>query len=92
MLTTARPLPAVGNVPAYNRHMEVTVGTVVDGKVVLEGVPLPDGTRVTVLVEDESDVTLTEEQRAVLLQSAEQAERRQVVDGWELLREIKSKR
>ncbi len=72
--------------------MEVTVGTVVDGKVVLEGVPLPDGTRVTVLVEGEGDVALTEQQKALLLESADQAGRGQMIDGWELLREIKSKR
>jgi hypothetical protein len=72
--------------------MEVTVGTVVDGKVVVEGDPLVEGSKVTVLVDDGVDVPLTPKQKSQLLRSIEQAEQGRVVDGWELLREIKSKR
>ena len=48
--------------------MQVATGTVVDGKIVLEGVPLPEGARVTVVTRgaDES-FTLTEAQEDELL-------------------------
>ena len=72
--------------------MEVSVGKVVDGKVVVEGGPLPEGTRVTVLLKDDLEVRLTPEQVSLLRHSAEQAERGEVVDGWDLLREISSDR
>jgi hypothetical protein len=72
--------------------MEVTVGTVVDGKVVIEGAHLPEGTRVTVLVQDELDVALSTAEKELLARSAEQAERGLVIDAWDLLRDIKKQR
>ena len=41
----------------YNRFMQLATGTVVEGKVVVEGESLPEGARVTVLVR-EADETL----------------------------------
>ena len=70
--------------------MEVTTGRVVGGKVVVEGNALREGAMVTVLLDDQDDLALTAEQEALLLRSVQQADRGQVVDGWELLREIKS--
>jgi hypothetical protein len=36
----------------YNRFMQLATGTVVDGKVVVEGESLPEGARVTILVRE----------------------------------------
>ena len=60
---------------------------VVDGKVVVEGEPLRDGTKVMVVVENDRGAALSPEQKALLLESARQAEHGKVVDGWALLRE-----
>ncbi len=72
--------------------MEVVTGEVVDGKVVVEGGNLPEGAKVTVVLENDEKHSLTDEQREFLLRSVEQANRGQVVDGWELLREIQTAR
>lgn len=72
--------------------MEVTTGTVVDGKVVVDGRPLREGTTVTIVVDEDNRECLTASQQASLLRSVKQAEQGRVVDGWALLREIKTKR
>lgn len=72
----------------YNRSMEVVTGEVVDGKVVVEGNRLREGAKVTVVLENDEEFTLTEKQQEFLLRSVEQANNGLVVDGWELLREI----
>ncbi len=37
----------------YHSYMSVAIGKVKDGKVILEGAPLPEGTVVTVLADDD---------------------------------------
>lgn len=50
--------------------MQVTTGTVVDGKLVIEGVDLPDGETVVVLArENEVEVHLSAEEEAELLEA-----------------------
>lgn len=69
--------------------MVVTSGRVVDGKVVTEGVPLPEGELVTIIARDSTDVLeLTPAQEEFLLESAEQARRGQIISGAEMLRRI----
>ncbi len=69
--------------------MLVTSGKVVDGKVVIEGSPLPEGEVVTVLArEPGEEFVLTPEQESFLTESAEQARRREVISGDEMLRRI----
>lgn len=65
--------------------MKVATGKVVDGKVVLEGVSLEEGTSVTVLVKDEEGFELTPEQEAELLLSIGEAERGETVSAEEVL-------
>ena len=72
--------------------MEVVTGEVVDGKVVVEGGHLREGAKVTVILENDEEPSLTDEQQEFLLRSVEQANRGQVVDGWALLREIQTAR
>ena len=70
--------------------MEVVTGEVVGGKIVVEGGQLREGTKVTVILETDEEIFLSDEQQEFLLRSVEQANRGQVIDGWELLREVQS--
>jgi hypothetical protein len=56
--------------------MQIATGTVIDGKIVLEGVPLSEGARLTVVTRgaDEGSV-LTTAQEDALLESISQIER-----------------
>ena len=66
--------------------MQVATGTVVNGKIVLEGVPLVEGARVTVVTRgaDES-YSLSEAQEVALLASISEIERGDFVTLEELL-------
>jgi len=70
--------------------MEVVTGRVVDGRIVVEGDALREGAMVTVLLEDQDDLELSPDQAKSLLRSAQQADEGRLMDGWELLREIKA--
>jgi len=69
--------------------MQVATGTVVDGKIVLEGVPLTEGAVVAVVTRgaDES-FSLTEAQENELLAAMAQIERGEYVSLEELLRSL----
>ncbi len=55
--------------------MRITQGKVVDGRVVVEGEPLSEGSTVTVLVPEERTFTLGEQDEAALLEAIAQADR-----------------
>lgn len=60
--------------------MRVATGKVVDGKVVIEGLPLDEGSRVTVLTrEGEEAFQVSPEEEAELLLSIAEADRGEVV-------------
>ena len=70
--------------------MRIAQGTVVAGKIELEGGPLPEGALVTVIVrEGEESFTLTPEQDAELLAAMAEPED-QLIDADEILRELRS--
>ena len=75
----------------YPPRMRIATGRVVSGKVELEGEPLREGARVTVLVR-ESDETfdLPSDQEADLLASLEEANRGDLVDAEAILHELHS--
>jgi len=65
--------------------MQLATGTVVNGKVVVEGLDLPDGTVVTVLTrDDEPPVKLSPMDEAELLQALEEADREEGISAEEL--------
>jgi len=67
--------------------MKVATGKVVDGKVLLEGEPLAEGSIVTVLAQDDDETfDVTPEQEQELLAAMAEAERGEVI-SWEELRE-----
>jgi len=65
--------------------MQLATGTVVNGKVVVEGLDLPEGTTVTVLTRDaEPAVKLSAEDEAELLQSLDEADVEEGISAEEL--------
>ncbi len=66
--------------------MKVVTGTVVAGRVVVDGEPFADGARVTVIGPDGDDTfELTPDEEAELAASIAEADRGETVDGYELL-------
>ena len=70
--------------------MQVTTGIVVDGKVVVEGDPLPDGTVVTVIARDaEETFEVPPELEAELLESIAQADRGETISADEVIERLR---
>ena len=73
--------------------MTMATGKVVDGKVILEGVSLKEGTSLTVLAkDDEGGFNLTPEQEAELLLSIAEADRGETVCAEEVLGKLARRR
>ncbi len=66
--------------------MQLVTGTVINGKVVVEGLALPEGTVVTVLTpdDDEEAVQLSPAEEAELLEALDEADREEGVSTQEL--------
>ncbi len=65
--------------------MQLATGTVVDGKVVVEGLDLVEGETVTVLTQkDEEEVHLSPEDEAELLEAIAEADRGETISAEEL--------
>jgi len=72
------------------RLMKVATGTVIGGKVVVEGESLAEGTKVTVVSrEDEEFFDLTPEEEAELLASIAEVERGEYITAEELLERLR---
>ena len=69
----------------YASRMQVATGTVVGGKVVVEGLDLREGETVTVLTQEpELEVHLSPEDEAQLLEAIAEADRGQTISAEEL--------
>jgi hypothetical protein len=70
--------------------MQLATGTVIDGKIVLEGATLPEGTVVTVIARD-SDETfeLPSELEAELVASIAEADRGETISAAELFERLR---
>lgn len=70
--------------------MQVASGTVVDGKVVVEGLSLPEGTAVTVLARgDEAVVRLPPREEADLLAALDEADREEGIPAEEFFARLR---
>jgi len=70
--------------------MRITTGIVVDGKVVVEGESLAEGSSVTVVLRDDEEAfELTPEEEYELLDSIAQIERGEFVSGEQLLERLR---
>lgn len=82
----SRPAARVLHIGSSIARMQVATGTVVDGKIVIEGVTLADGARVTVVTRGADEgFMLNETQENALLDSLSQIERGQSVSLEELI-------
>ena len=69
----------------YHFKMQIASGTIIGGKVVVEGLSLPEGTVVTVLARgDEVAVRLPLQQEAELLDALDEADREEGISADEL--------
>jgi hypothetical protein len=69
--------------------MKIITGTVMDGRIVVEGAPFSEGEKVTVLGQEGSATfRVSAEEKRELLQSMAQADRGEFVDGEALLAEL----
>jgi hypothetical protein len=69
--------------------MKIATGKVIEGKVVLEGVTLEEGSFVTVLARDEEGgITVSPEEEAELLLSIAEADRGEMVSPEEVLAKL----
>ena len=72
--------------------MRVATGRVVSGKIVVEGDPFSEGSTVTVLAPEHGEVfELGATDEAAILAAIEEAERGDVIDGEEFLRDLGSR-
>lgn len=71
-------------------RMQVTTGIVVDGKVVMEGDPLPDGAVVTIIAHDTEDTfEVPPELEEELLESIAQADRGETISADEVIERLR---
>ena len=69
--------------------MRIITGTVRDGRIVVEGEPLREGEKVTVLAgEGRETFAVSPDEKLQLLESIAQAKRGEFVDADELMREL----
>ena len=74
----------------YYRFMQLATGTGVEGKVIIEGLALPEGTVVTVLMRDEEEsVRLSQADEAELLEGLDEADREEGISAEELFARLK---
>lgn len=77
----------------YHSSMQVATGTVINGKIIVEGVPLAEGARVTVVTRGaDEDFALSEAQEDELLASLAEIDRGEYVTLEELLASLPSPR
>jgi hypothetical protein len=70
--------------------MKVATGTVIDGKVVVEGESLAEGSKVTVVLREDDDFfDVTPEEEADLIASIDEIERGEYITAEELLERLR---
>ncbi len=70
--------------------MQITTGTVVGGKIIVEGDPLPEGAVVTILArETDETFEVPPELEAELLESIAQANRGETISAEEVLKRLR---
>ena len=71
--------------------MQLTTGTVIGGKIVIEGDPLPEGTVVTILLREQDETFLVSpELEAELQASFDEIERHETMPAENLLQRIRT--
>ena len=74
----------------YHHFMQIATGTVIDGKIVLEGVPLVEGATVAVLTREPDDMrSLSDEDEDALVAAMSEIERGEFISAEQLLESIR---
>ena len=75
-----------------NKMTVVTLGKVVDGKIIVEGSPLPEGQTVGILLmpKESTGFVLPPDDEAELINRIRSAEKNQLIDGDDYLQELRS--
>ncbi len=69
--------------------MKIITGTVLDGRIVVEGESLPEGEKVTILAREGNETfVVSPEEKRLLLESIGQADRGEFADEDELFRDL----
>ena len=68
--------------------MRITQGKVVNGRVIVEGDPLNEGSTVTILVSDETTFTLHSEDEVALLQAIAEEDLNDLNSGEDVIKKI----
>jgi len=69
--------------------VKVVTGTVIGGKIIVEGEPLTDGSKVTVIAQEgEEAFELAPEQEAAILEAISEIEQGKGIDGGRFLEEL----
>ena len=68
--------------------MRITKGKVVAGHIIVEGESLIEGSTVTILVPDERTFTLSDEDEASLLEAIAEADRGELLDAQDILKQL----
>ena len=68
--------------------MRITQGKVVNGRVIVEGDPLNEGSTVTILVSDETTFTLHSEDEVAFLQAIAEADQNDLNSGEDVIKKI----
>jgi len=69
--------------------MQIASGTVVGGKIVVEGLSLPEGTAVTVLACGNEAVRLSSQQEAELVDALDEADREEGISAEDLFARLR---
>jgi hypothetical protein len=71
--------------------MKIATGTVVSGKIIVDGLPFPEGSIVTVLAPEEGEsFELGADDEAALLAAIAEADRGEMIEGKQFLRDLSS--
>ena len=68
--------------------MRITKGKVVGGQVIVEGESLTEGSIVTILIPEDRTFTLTDEDEAALLEAIAEADKGELLDAEDVLKQL----
>lgn len=72
--------------------MRITQGRVVGGRIVVEGEPLQEGAKVTILFPEERSFKLNKADEAALLSAIAEADRNEAIDADDVLSQLRNRR
>lgn len=81
-----------GAVTKYNTPMKIATGTVVSGRIEVEGDPFPEGSTVTILSYEGDFFDLSPNEEEDLVSALAEADAGNLIDGEQFLQELRGRR